>query len=195
MRQQQPIIIMICLALFLCCVEGNSQGGYTTNTFAHRKDSLIGVLKNYPATDTARAKALFAILDCAAFLKEKKEVLPYWQEAMDISIKSKFAKTRAACLVWMGSYYKSAQKIDSALIYLDSGINVAIHSPDQGLKHTEGFANYFRGMIYENQENLYAALQSYFDAIKYYDGSFPDIQKVLFTRAATIYSKLNNADK
>jgi two-component system NarL family sensor kinase len=193
MRRLQRIVLT-CLTLLLC-VQGISQGGYTRNTFVHRKDSLVAILQNYPAADTARAKALFAIVDCAAFLKEKKEVLPYWQQAMDISIKLKFAKTIAACLVWMGSYYKSAQKIDSALIYLDSGINVAINAHDQQLKHTVGFANYFRGMIYENQENLYAALQSYFGAIKYYDGSLPDIQKVLFGRIASIYKKLDNTDK
>ena len=194
MRQQQRIILT-CLLLLLYSLQGISQGGYTSNTFVHRKDSLIGILQNYPAPDTARAKALFAIVDCAAFLKEKKEVLLYWQQAMDLSTKLKFAKTKAACLVWMGSYYKSAQKIDSALIYLDSGIKVAVNAHDPRLNHTAGFANYFRGMIYENQENLYAALQSYFDAIKYYDGSMPDIQKILFTRTASIYNKLNNADK
>ena len=187
--------IFTLLILFLPAITAMTQGDYWHNQFEHQKDSLIEVLKKYPNPDTARAKALFAILDCATFLKEKKELMPYWEETISLSRKLKYKKTEAACLVWKGIYYKSAQKIDSAISYIDSGIQVTNTSADPRLKYTKGFGLFFKGMIYENQENFYPALQCYFEALKDYEPDLTGMKKKLSIKIANIYEILNNDDK
>jgi two-component system, NarL family, sensor kinase len=188
-------ISFIVFAMLLQISVLMAQPDYFQNSFKHKKDSLIEVLKKYPNPDTARAKALFKIIDCAAFLKEKKEVMPYWEEAIKLSRKLKYRKMEAACLVWKGGYYKSAQKIDSAFAYIDSGIQVVNNSGDIRLKYSKAFGYYLKGMIYENQENLYVALQNYFEALKNYDSTLAFMQKSIYSRIAIIYQTLNNDDK
>jgi signal transduction histidine kinase len=161
----------------------------------HTKDSLVEELKKYPNADTARADALFKVVDCAAFLSEKKAVLPYWEEGIQLSHKRNYKKGEAEYLAWRGSYYKSAQKTDSALTYLDSAIQVVGNSPDKALRLRKGFALFFKGMIYENQENLYKALNYYFESLTTYDSADLVRQKGLRGKIAHIYQQLNNDDK
>jgi two-component system, NarL family, sensor kinase len=172
-----------------------AQPDYFHNEFRHQKDSLAEVLKKYPNPDTERAKALFNIVGCASFLNEKKEVMPYWQEAIKLSRKLNYKNTEASCLVWMGGYFKSAQKIDSAIIYLDSGIQLANSTGDKRLNHTKGMGFYVKGMIYENRENYYTALQNYFESLKNYDSNAVVSQKNIYTRIASIYQTLNNDEE
>ena len=172
-----------------------AQIDYMYNQFKHRKDSLIAVLKHYPNPDTGRAKALFEVANCAVFLKEKKEVMPFWEEAIGLSRKLRYKSVEASCLVWKGVYYKSQLKIDSAIAYIDSGIQVASGTPDSLAKYTKAYSFYLKGMIYQNQENLYTALQNYFEALKNYDSSLVTNKKRIYDRIASIYLALNNDDK
>src|SRR5438477_9724493 len=80
----------IVFVLLLHVITAMAQPDFMQNQFKHKKDSLIEELKNHPNPDTARAKALFKIIEDAAFLKEKKEVLPYWVESIALSRKLKF---------------------------------------------------------------------------------------------------------
>jgi two-component system, NarL family, sensor kinase len=183
------------VALLLSLNGLSAQPKYFSNLFKQKRDSLVEVLKKYPASDTSRAKALYKIIESAAFLKEKKEVLPYWLEAMALSRKLKFKVTESACLAWMGGFYKSERKKDSALMYIDSAIQLADHSSDIRLLRTKGKGYYLKGGIYENQENFYVALYNYFEALKNYDTTMLFIQKDIYSRIASIYQELNNEDK
>ena len=172
-----------------------AQPDYYKNIFLHAKDSLVKELEKYPAPDTSRVMALINILDYASFLSEKRQVLPYWQEASRLSDKLKFKKGEAITLCWRGGFYKSERKTDSALIYLDSAIRSIGNTNDQWLRRTKGFSLFQKAMIYEGQENLYTALNSYFEAFKSYDSTDLTKQKMVALRVASIYQELHNDDK
>jgi len=116
-------------------------------------------------------------------------------DALTALVALRFRVPGAITLVWLGSYYKSGRKTDSALIYLDSAIGVAGNAGEYWLRHTKGFALFQRAMIYEGQENFYTALNSYFEAFKNFDSTDPTKQKMVALRVATIYQELHNEDK
>lgn len=188
-------IYFIVFVAFLQTINVLAQPGYPGDRFKHEKDSLIEVLKKYPAQDTARARALYDVVDPAIFLREKKEVMSYWEEAMTLSHKLNYKSVEAACLMWMATYYKSEQKIDSALLYLDSGIQAATASRDPFALKAKAFGLTQKARIYENKENFYAALHSYFDALECYGPDEEKNKKLDCNQIASIYYKLNNYDK
>jgi two-component system, NarL family, sensor kinase len=183
------------LVLVLLLSTGSLGAQNSYDRFTHKKDSLTEILKQFPHPDTARAKALCNILHTAMFLKEKKEVLSYWEEAIKLSRQLKFSKTEAACLIWMGNYYKSAQKVDSAIAYLDAGIQLVNNSGDTSLYNLKGYALSQKGMIYETQQNFNTALQHYFEALKNYNAGQALMKKNTTWRIAVIYELLGNNGK
>jgi two-component system, NarL family, sensor kinase len=192
LKQRKNYCVFI---FFLWLNPLKGQPDYYKHLFTHAKDSLVKELRKFPSPDTSRVMALINILDCATFLSERREVMPYWQEANQLSDKLKFKKGQAITLVWRGSFYKSERKTDSALIYLDSAIH-SIGSPnDQWLHRTKGFALFQTAMIYEGQENFYTALKAYFEAFTDFDSADLFKQKMVAMRIASIYQQLHNDDK
>ncbi|HEV9037891.1 MAG TPA: ATP-binding protein, partial [Puia sp.] len=135
------------------------------------------------------------LLDCATFLSQKRQLMPYFHEAISLSRKLGFKKGEAICLVWIGGYYKSLQKPDSALSYLDSAILIAGNSNEQWLRRTRAYALFQKALLHETQDNYYSALSDYFAAMKNYDTSDLYKQKMIFIRLASIYEKLFNDEK
>ena len=184
------VIILIAQSTMLV-----AQPDFYQKRFEHDRDSAIGELKKHPNADTARAMALINILDCAAFLSQKTQLLPYYSEAVGLSRKLRFKKAEAVCLTWMGSLYKSQHKTDSAILYLDSAILVTDTATDVWMRHTRAHSHFDKGLIYETGSNYYKALNSYFDALKTYNSDDLDRQKAVLIRLATIYGRLFNDEK
>lgn len=180
------------LALSYSAVAASAQPDYFKRAFEHKKDSLVKELSKRPTADTTRVRALIKILDLTMFLSERKEVLPYWTEAIHLSRKLNFGKGLAACLEWKGSYYKAAHQIDSAFLFLDSAIEFVDTHADPWLQHVKGFALFQKGVIYETQENLYTALNAYFTSLKTYNNTDPIRERIICHRIATIYKELHN---
>jgi two-component system NarL family sensor kinase len=195
MRSSKQQILFLALLSVVWTGSLTAQPGFYEKRFEQAKDSEVNKLRQHPAADTGRVMALINILDCASFLSQKKTVMVYWHEAIGLSRQLKFKKGEAICLEWIGSYYKSSQRTDSAIIYLDSALLVAGPSTDQWLRRTKGFVLFQKAMIAEGQENYYTALNDYFDALKNYDSSDLVKQKMVFIRIATIYQRLFNDDK
>jgi two-component system NarL family sensor kinase len=183
------------LALSLSAGRIFAQPDSFKRRFEHEKDSLVKELDRHPLADTTRALALLNILKSATFLSEKKEILPYWAEAIQLSRQLHFRRVLADCLVWKGSYYKSERRADSALLFFDSAIELSGNSADLWLHQTKGFALFQKGMLYETQENLYTALNAYFGALKSYDTNDRVRQKMVCLRIAGIYQELHNDAK
>jgi len=184
--------LLLPLIFLLSAAVASAQPDYFKKRFEHEKDSLLKELNKQPQPDTARALALMKIFESAVFLSERKEVLPYWAEAVQLSRKLNFRKVMAGCLVWRGGFYKSERRTDSALLFLDSAIALAGDLSDTSLRHAKGFALFQKGMIYENQENLYTALNAYFGSLKSYDPTDLAKQKIACLRIASIYTELHN---
>jgi two-component system, NarL family, sensor kinase len=163
--------------------------------FEHDRDSALKELQKHPKPDTTRALALANLLDCASFLSQKRQLTPYYREAISLSRKLNYNKAEAVCLVWLGGYYKSLQKPDSALLYLDSAILVAGASNEQWPRRTRAFAHFQKALLFETQGNYYSALNDYFAALKDYDANDLYKQKIVFIRLASIYEKLFNDEK
>jgi two-component system NarL family sensor kinase len=180
------------LALSLSAVAASAQPDYFKQRFEREKDSLVKELGKHPLPDTARVMALMKILDATLFLSERKEVLPYWTEAVQLSRKLNFWKGLAGCLEWKGSFYKSAHQTDSALLFLDSAIELSDTHSNPWLHYVKGFSLFQKGMIYETQENLYTALNAYFASLKTYGNTDPVRQKMICLRIASIYEELHN---
>ena len=190
LRTTLSSLLFVCLANTL-----TAQKGFYTNHFAQEKDSITIELAQHPQQDTGRVQILSKILHLAIFLSQRKQALPYWQEALLLSRKLKYKPGEAYCLRWKGSYYKSAQKNDSAFIYLDSAIALTGNLPDSRMQEIKGFSLFEKGMMYEFDERFYTALSTYFESLKTYDGSDLRKQKMISLRVAEIYKKLQNNDK
>ena len=184
--------ILLTLVVLLSGKAALAQPDIFKRQFAHEKDSLVKELDRHPLPDTTRALALMNVLESAVFLSEKKEVMPYWQAAIQLSRQFHFRKVLAECLEWKGSYYKSAQQADSALTYLDSAIDLSGDTATLWPHLVKGFSFFQKGMIYENEEKLYTALNAYFESLKSYDSVNPVRQKMVCLRIASIYQELQN---
>ncbi|MEP6747579.1 MAG: ATP-binding protein [Bacteroidota bacterium] len=181
--------------LLLSTTASMAQMDYYNTIFARQRDSLINLLDKHSAQDTGRANKIMNLLDCAIFLSQRKQLLPWWQEGLALSRSLKYKRAEVDLLEWRGSYYKSAQQQDSSFLYLDSAIALAGNSTDEWMGAAKGFAQFEKGMIYEFQENFYTALNNYFGALKTYNGSDLRKQKMISLRIADIYKKLHNDDK
>src|SRR5258708_2725330 len=141
--------IFLLLVMMLVSVGTlTAQMDYYNNLFKQQTDSLIKELGKHPVRDTARVNTLISILDCAIFLSQRRQVMPYWEEAILLSRRLKDKQAEADCLSWRGSFYKSAQKTDSAFLYLDSAIALAGNSADSWLRKTKGFSQFEKGIMY-----------------------------------------------
>jgi two-component system, NarL family, sensor kinase len=195
MRIRLQLTNLLGIILLLWTNTLTAQPDFYQKAFIHDRDSLIKELAKYPNPDTARALALVNILDAATFLSQKRQVMPYYQEAAHLSRQLKFNKAEAIYLEWMGGFYKSQRKADSALIYLDSSILATGNSADILIRRTRGLALFQKAMISEGQENLYTALNCYFLSLKCYDSTDLEKQKYSLLRIAAVYARLLNNEK
>ena len=195
MQPPQKHLLLLAIVLIAHSTMLVAQPDFYEKQFEHDRDSAITELKKHPHPDTARAMALIDVLDCAAFLSQKQQLLPYYSEAIALSRKLKFKKAEAVCLVWMGSLYKSQHKTDTAILYLDSAILVTDTATDTWTRRTRAYAHFQKGMIYETGSNYYKALDNYFDALKSYNSDELSQQKAALIRLATIYERLYNDEK
>jgi len=195
MRPARLHILLPSIIMCLFMNRATAQMDFYNKAFTHQKDSLEIALSKHPAPDTIRVNTLIHLMDCAIFLSQRKQVLPYYNEALQLSRRLKDKNAEADCLHWMGSFYKSAQKNDSAILYLDAAIVLAGNATDEWMRNIRGSAQFEKGLLYEFQENYYKALSSYFAALTTYNGADARKQKMLCLRIAEIYVNLRNDEK
>jgi two-component system, NarL family, sensor kinase len=170
----------------------HAQGDIFTIT-QRRNDSTIQALKKFPQPDTFRIKALQAILQSAVFLRQKKQVIGYFDEAFGLCKKLNYTEGLADCYIWKGELLKSSEQFKEAHLAFDSAIALAASSPL--LEEKSAFAYRQKGQIHFSQDDYYNALHFYFEALKYYE-YHPDISTTaLLTNITSIYLRLNNLAK
>ncbi len=170
----------------------NAQDDIFTIT-QRRNDSTIQELKKFPQPDTFRIKALQAILQSAVFLRQKKQVLAYFDEAFALCKKLNYTKGLADCYVWRGELLKSSEQFKDAHLAFDSAIALADLSPL--LAEKSAFAYRQKGQIHFSQDDYYNALHFYFEALKYYEYHPDNNTTSLLTNITSIYLRLNNLEK
>lgn len=165
------------------------------NDFNKRKELAIAELSKFPKPDTSRANALLNILNTAVFLKEKKQVLLFLPEAIEICRKLVYKRGLGNCYLQYASYYKSSSDYANALVYYDSALYIAGDLQNEDMLAIKEFALEQKGMIYFNQENYYTALDFLFESLKYITGGKEQKKIRIYTFIAEIYTLLNNLEK
>jgi two-component system NarL family sensor kinase len=186
------------LTVILLLLSANTllaQMEYFNKQFQQKKDSLVKELAKHPLADTSRVRALVNLMNCAVFLDQKKQVMPYFKEANRLSFQLRSKNGILACLYWKGRYYKSAEKTDSALVYLDSVITVVGDSANPRWRWEKASAYFDKGVIYNFREDFYTALTNYFEALKGYDSVDLQNQAQVARRIASVYEELHNSEK
>lgn len=158
-----------------------------------RKDSTIQELKKFPRPDTVRIKALLEVLHAAVFLRQKKQVLDYFEEAVTLCKKLNYKQGLADCYIWKAELLKSSEQFKEAHLVLDSVITLAASSPL--LEEKSALAYRQKGLICNSQDDYYNALHFDFEALKYYESHPDDNTTSLLTNITSIYSLLNNYEK
>jgi signal transduction histidine kinase len=134
------------------------------------------------------------MIHAAIFLEEKKQMIPYWQEGLQLAQELNDKAAEANYLVWRGGYHKSLQQYDSALLYIDAGMQLIPQPVTPLEKITRGHGLHLKGQLYEKQENYYRALSCYFESAVYYSRR-SDMYRINYTNIANVYSKLGNEEK
>lgn len=159
------------------------------------KDAAVAELKAYPLPDTNRINALIKIFSTAAFLKERQEVTPYRLEAMHLSRQLNYEKGLAYCYFNAAGYYKSASNYPAALHQFDSALYILNKGRHPRFQHLKASTHERIGSIYDEQGNYYAALDHYFEALRYVDKDNTERKISLYDFIADVYISLNNLDK
>ena len=186
-------ICFFVLFFFMPCyvlAQGNFSGD-----FEKRKNKAVSELKNFPHQDTGRVNALIRVLKKASFMKQMKQVMPYYDEALAISRKINYVKGLAECYRFMGSFYKSSMDQPNAQIYFDSVIQTARNSKDTAILEVKAVAQRWKGMIYYDQENYYEALNYLFESLKHYESDAGNMPIFLYQTITQIYIRLNNFEQ
>lgn len=161
--------------------------------FEKRKSLAIAALNNYTAKDTNRVVALLKIVNTAVYSKEKKLLLPYLDEAMQLSNRLNYKTGLGNCYLQKASYFKSLSSYPTALSYYDSALHIAGDQP--GMQAIKQRALEQKGVIYLIQENYYPALDYFFESLKLLKDSTSEIHIRITTFIAEIYTTLKNLDK
>ncbi|MBC7890118.1 MAG: hypothetical protein H7Z13_19755 [Ferruginibacter sp.] len=180
--------------IFLLCIPLNAQeiGGDIVIGYEERKGKAITTLKRFTMRDTARVNALLDVTATALIKKQRQELLPYCEEAMEISRKLGYQEGLARCYKWKGHLYKDLMDRVTAHLYYDSAINLAKGSLNEALLKCTADAHRGKAWIYYEQENYYTALHQFFEALKYYEGRNKITTMNFYTNISNIYSRVND---
>ncbi|NJO25714.1 MAG: hypothetical protein HC867_08065 [Bacteroidia bacterium] len=165
---------------------------FITGGFEERKNKAIAELKKFNRQDTARANALFSVASVALIQKQRKELLPYFEEAIALCRNLNYAEGLAKCYLWKGQFQRGVNNRDSAHIYYDSVISLAGSSPNSPLAKQRADANWMKAWLYNEQENFYTALNHFFEALKYYEAHPGTNTMHLYTIISNTYYRVNN---
>ena len=163
--------------------------------FEKKKDKAVGELKKFQYPDTARVNALVKVFTKAIFLKQQQEVKAYYDEALAISRKINYVKGLAECYRFMGSFYRSSLDQSNALAWYDSVILISRNTDSRPILELRASAQRWKGMIYNDQENYYEALNYLFEALKFYEYDAGSVTVFLYTTITNIYIHLNNLEQ
>jgi two-component system, NarL family, sensor kinase len=189
-------VILFIIVLFIWQPLQLKAQAYTDlNNFTKRKEQAIAELKKNTKSDTARVNMLLSILNTAVFLKEKKEVMPFLPEALEISRKLNYKRGLGNCYLQNASYYKSSSDYANALAYYDSALYITADVQNEEMLSIKEYALEQKGIIYYSQGNYYTALDFLFESLKYISRDKEERKIRIYTFITEIYTHLNNLEK
>ena len=187
--------LTVCAVTIFIIPQVSFAQGDIFGNYEKRRDSAITVLKQYPQPDTARIKALIGVFLQANFLRRKKEVRPYCDEALALSKKLHFAQGLAESYLFMANYYRSASDATQAIPYFDSVLQVTSKEKAPYIAILGAEANRWKGVLYLANEDYYEALNNYFAALTYYEAHPAYATLYIYSDIAIIYARLENTEQ
>jgi two-component system, NarL family, sensor kinase len=197
---KKPLTILI-VWIFAVSQQQNvwAQEHEITAGFEERKKKALKELEQKRNPDTARVKALMNLLGTSMINKQKKELDPYYQEAISLSRELEYSIGLSFCYRWKGIYYWGQKEYEAAHIYLDSSINVG-NIPNKEnipvkLQREIGESHRKKGLVYVEQDNFYAALNHFFEALKYYEKEHGFLTVMIYKNISDTYGSLFNMEQ
>lgn len=164
-----------------------------TEGFEKRKAAAVDSLNAFTAKDTARINRLIKLINTAYFHKQRRDLISYWEECLQLSKQLNYPKGLASAYLWKAYYNRGNQDLDGFHRYMDSSIKVSQSIP--ALRSNWANAHRMKGLQYQEQENYHAALKHYFESIRYYD-TVADLQCMyLLQNISSSYLQLNNLEQ
>ncbi len=163
------------------------------DSFNERKYKAILILNTKQKKDTQRVNALLDVLNTSYFHKQRKELYPFYTEALRLSESLEFEKGISSCYIWMAFFYRGEKDFEKFYKYMDSSIEIT--EGKSALEPIWAKAHRMKGLQYQEDENYYAALKHYFEALKYYEKSEEEHTHHLYQNITSSYFQLNNIKK
>jgi two-component system NarL family sensor kinase len=186
------ITTVVVSVLMLTPLFATAQAG---NAFEKNKQAAIDELRKFPTADTNRVNALLKILNTAVYLKEKKQVLFYLEEARELSRTLNYKTGLGNAYLQQAAFFKSASDYRNAIHYYDSALFIAGNNPDWDLLAIKELALEQKGVVYYTQENYYPALDYLFEALNHIRPDREQRKLRIYTFITLIYTALNDFEK
>lgn len=183
-------IVLLSLRVSVCFAQ-IIDGSDMISGFEKRKSEALKKLSIRTLRDTARIDALVNLLETSYIQKQREDILPYWKEAYELSIKLNYPKGLFPCFFWKANYNRGAGDLKGFHLYMDSAILHAEKTDSQQWAKLQRI----KGLEYQQEENYYAALKHYFKALEYYEGGKSEQSLHLYQNISSAYFNLNNLDK
>lgn len=179
----------------LAHVPLHAQEELVQESFKQEFNTAVVNLKNFPNDDTNRVNALFKIMALPTFKKEREMTEPYRQEALSISRKLNFRFGIASGYHAAANYYKTRAEYSKSLLYYDSASQLIGGSRETRMRELKAIGFERKGIIYTIQENYYAALDNFFESLKYWEEVNAQVTMRINVAISDIYITLKNVEK
>jgi two-component system, NarL family, sensor kinase len=179
----------------LFAATGHAQENFSAYNFQEEKSKAITQLNQKTKPDTARINALIVVLNKAYFTRQRRELLPYCEEAMDLSRKLNYSAGLSRGYIFKGNLYSSDSVKDRAHAYFDSAIAMGRLPADSVVLQMAAEAHRGKAHIYQLQENNYRALNHFFECLKYYESRHHIKAQHIYASISEVYSALRNYDQ
>ena len=168
---------------------------WTDSGFQTRKKLAIEKLKIYHNEDTSRVNALGDVFECAVFLKQRQEVMGYANEGLSLSKKLSHLPGIMKAYYFMANYHVAKKSYDSALLYVDSMVNVSGKHEHERYHRFKCLAFRLQGQVYLRLEDYRRALDAFHASLDYFKNVLEENTMYIYRDISNIYSYQDNLDK
>jgi two-component system, NarL family, sensor kinase len=193
-RKIYKLSLQLSIILFMLFIINNklfAQADFLKMDSINIQNAIVN-LEKYPKKDTFRIKALISILNETRFRKEKEKVMVYYEEILQLSSFLNFKEGQVRCYFFKASYEKNCLRYENSLRYFDSVIISTKNEKVDVLKRVRANAFIEKAFIWKNQNNYYAALNAYFESLKYFENKSDKKTYDIYKFIAQIYQVLGN---
>ena len=191
---------IVFLLFLLVAAYAGAQENSITAGFLERKQKALQLLEKKTAPDTSRVNALLGVLGSAFIARQRGEMGAYFEEAVFLSHRLNYPEGLMACYKWKGVDYWGMKKYEQAHQYFDSAIvfdNNTVSRDQRTDRFEKGIADAHRlkGLVLLEQDNLYMALNHFFEALKYYEFHPTPNTVLVFQNLSNTYLQVHNPEQ